>query len=279
MSCNVEENFRQILAGIDVEKNKRIIFNQYTDLVYHIAHKCTVQLELDDLVQNGFIGLLKAIELYDVDAGASFMSYAHRSISNTMYRDGNAQRNMVYIPVNRVEDGVRLSKYINAKTRELGYQYVLRYSDYPVVSKELGLPVDTIAQLHLQIHHGNHTGPTACVSIDQSIGDSDDVNDILLAEVSALSPPHRAGIVEEQDTKIMEALRKLHSSDQALLSNWYGIGCEVCTLDEMVTMGLVDRMGVPIKSKGTMHRRCKEALERFRSEVKRIGVDFDELIE
>ena len=279
MTCNVEHNFREILAGIDVEKNKKIVFDQYKDLVYHLAHKCTVQLELDDLVQNGFIGLLRAIELYDVDAGATFMSYAHRSIRNTMYREGNAQRNMVYIPVNRVEDGVRLSKYLNAKTRELGYPYVLRHSDYPVVAKELGLPVDTIEQLHLQIHHGNHTGPTACVSLDASIGDSDDTNDILLAEVSALVPPHRAHLVEEQDTQILAALWKLHNADQALISNWFGIGCEIRTLDEMVDMVLVDRMGVPIKSKGTMHRRCKEALERFRAEVKRIGVDFDELLD
>ncbi len=278
MSCNVEENFRQLAAGIDVAKNKDFIFKQYQNLVYNIAHRCTVQLEFDDLVQNGFLGLLRAIDLYDVDAGTTFMTYAHRSISNTMYRESNTQRNMVYIPVNKIEDGVRLSKYINNRPRELGSSYVLRYSDYPIVAEELGLPVDTIEMLHLQLHHGNHTGPSACLSIDQSLGDSDDSNDILLAEVSALAPPARAKMVEEQDAQIQAALDLLHPNDRIILCHWYGIGGEAKTLDEMVAMGLCDRMGSQIYSKGTMHRRCKEILERFRVELDRTGIDIDEFL-
>ncbi len=56
--------------------------------------------ENDDLIQEGMIGLFKAVEDYDAKAGASFSSFAKLCISRQMYSAIKASRRKKHIPLN-----------------------------------------------------------------------------------------------------------------------------------------------------------------------------------
>ena len=60
------------------EKDK--IIHNYKPLVYHFAKIYGGGYCMDDLVQSGMMGLLKAIDRYDNNKGASFTTYASHYI-------------------------------------------------------------------------------------------------------------------------------------------------------------------------------------------------------
>ena len=56
--------------------------------------------ELDDLIQEGMIGLFKAVRDYDKDQGASFHSFADLCISRQIYTAIEASKRQKHIPLN-----------------------------------------------------------------------------------------------------------------------------------------------------------------------------------
>lgn len=72
------------------------IIKKYENLVYKLAKKQYIRkkelldkdMDSEDLVQLGYIGLLDAYRTYKHDAGASFMTYAYTCIPNRIIRDG-----------------------------------------------------------------------------------------------------------------------------------------------------------------------------------------------
>lgn len=56
--------------------------------------------ENDDLIQEGMIGLFKAVQDYDGDAGASFYSFAQLCVSRQLYSAIKAAQRKKHIPLN-----------------------------------------------------------------------------------------------------------------------------------------------------------------------------------
>ena len=73
-------------------------FNQ--GLVHTIARKFTGAMELEDLVQEGNIGLLKAVERFDPDRGFRFGTYAVWWIRNAIQRSLSDKARAVRLPAN-----------------------------------------------------------------------------------------------------------------------------------------------------------------------------------
>ena len=274
---------REIKAGINVTKNQEILVKQYTPLVYKLAHRWTVHMDLADLVQIGYVGLLKTIESYDPDAPTQFMTYAYTAIPNVMYREANYQRNLVYIPVNKIDDTIRIQRYITKKITELGSQYHIRASEYEKVAAELGMTLDNFNHCMLSLSHGNHHGIGGSVrSIDEAAHNEDGdrvMGELLLSEFMSTQPIARGDMIENQDQVIKYALGKMNEFEAELLVLWYGLrGEEPHTLDEMLGMNLEDRTGKPFTSRSTLQRRCIESLNKFTNIVKNIGIDDSELV-
>ena len=279
----VREIIREIRAGINVAKNQNALVKQYTPLVYKIAHSCTVHMDLADLVQIGYLGLLKAIESYDPDAPTQFMTYAYTAIPNVMYREANYQRNLVYIPVNKIDDTIRIQRYITKKITEIGSQYHIRAGEYETVASELGMTLDNFKHCMLSLSHGNHHGIGGSVrSIDEASQNEDgnrDMGELLLSEYMSAQPITRGVMMENQDHAIKYALSKMNEFEAELLVLWYGLrGEEPHTLDEMLGLNLEDRTGKPFTSRSTLQRRCIESLNKFTNIVKNIGIDDSELV-
>lgn len=279
VEADVHRRLVEIRNGINIEKNKEVIVKQYTPLVHKLAHKCTVQLDHDDLVQNGFMGLIKAIDAFDPTEGTKFITYIHTAILNVIYRESNAQRNMVFIPVNKIDDAVRIQRYINSKISLHGANYKIVPSEYQTVANELGMTMASFTQCMEQLQYGNHTGIGGSMySIDHTTSDDDGENNALLAELAECGPSLHS-CIEQQDMVIKSILDQMHPNEAELLVLWYGLrGEEPHTLDELVPMRLEDRNGNVLSSRSTIQRRCMEVQKRFTDIAKKIGIDSEGLV-
>lgn len=89
----------EVKAG---EKAKEELICSNLKLVVSIAKKCYVHYPLEDRVQNGNMGLIKAIEKFDYTKGYKFSTYAYWWIINFIQRAESNESNSFRIPVHAV---------------------------------------------------------------------------------------------------------------------------------------------------------------------------------
>lgn len=83
--CN-EEIVQNIQDGINVHENLERLWENNSGYVVTVARKYEAAEELDDLINQGFIGLYKAVEMYKPDKGAKFLTYATYWITQSIQR-------------------------------------------------------------------------------------------------------------------------------------------------------------------------------------------------
>ena len=71
--------------------------------------------ENDDLIQEGMIGLIKAVRDYDLSQGGSFSSFAELCVSRQMYSAIEASKRKKHLPLNSY-----ISLYEESDTRQDG---------------------------------------------------------------------------------------------------------------------------------------------------------------
>ena len=103
----------------DVEARERLI-EQYLPLVRSLARRYSYRGEqLEDLVQVGCIGLIKAIDRFDVDRGVELTTYATPNIIGEIKRHFRDKGWSVRVPRGLQELNVRLSRLIEELTVQL----------------------------------------------------------------------------------------------------------------------------------------------------------------
>ena len=111
---------RRYHEGGDLQAREQLI-EQYMSLVRSLARRYSYRGEqLDDLVQIGAIGLIKAIDRFDLDRGVELTTYATPNIIGEIKRHFRDKGWSVRVPRGLQELNVQLSKLIEELTVELG---------------------------------------------------------------------------------------------------------------------------------------------------------------
>ena len=85
-------------------------------LVVKIAHDYMgIGLGLEDLVQQGNLGLVRAVETFDSDKGVKFSTYSSNWIKNFISRAINKKGRMIRVPIATEQKRRKLKKYIEEK--------------------------------------------------------------------------------------------------------------------------------------------------------------------
>jgi RNA polymerase primary sigma factor len=105
-----EQNYaREAAHGNLAARNKLVSAN--LRFVVNVAKKYQGQgLPLEDLISEGNIGLINAIERYDVDKGYHFISYAVWWIRQAILKAIYEKSRMIRLPLNRVNELVQIKK-------------------------------------------------------------------------------------------------------------------------------------------------------------------------
>ena len=111
-------------------------------LAMHIARRYANRGEpLDDLVQVAFVGMLKAVERFDLDRGLEFSTFATATVDGELKRHFRDKTWSVRVPRRSQELHLRLTPAIGGLTQRLG-----RSPTIAEIAEELGISEDEVLE-------------------------------------------------------------------------------------------------------------------------------------
>lgn len=212
----------KIAKGDNTAKNALIEAN--LRLVICIARRYTQRgIAFADLIEEGNIGLIRAVEKFDPKYGARFSTYATWWIRQSIERAIMNQSRMIRIPVHVIKKFKRYCHVVKKLQNTLN-----REPTFKEIAEKLSLPIQEIEEF-MQYD-------TSEISLD---GPTHSERDLLMHE--SLSDPNEKDPLEviaseEQGAAIDKALAELDFREQDILLKRYGMDrTQVITLDEIAT--------------------------------------------
>ena len=224
ISANEERRLSILIQKGDVNAKKRLM-EANLRLVVSIAKRYigrSKNLSFMDLIQEGNIGLAKAVEKYDWRKGFKFSTYATWWIRQAITRAFADQSRTIRIPVHMIET---IAKYSQTKRRleqELGREPLAEE-----IAIEMDVPVEKVRYIQ-RISQDT-------LSLEYPVGDEEEEVGIgeFIADEKTL-PPDRLAAQKVLRDQIREILRKLPKREQDILRMRFGLDDGVFhTLEEV----------------------------------------------
>ena len=219
--------FMEVLQDIEMGREtarqaKDTLVRANLRLVISVAKKYMNRgLQLPDLIQEGNIGLMKAVDKYDYKRGYKLSTYATWWIRQAITRSIADQGRTIRLPVHMIETINRL----------------LRFSkDFQRVESREPTPEEMAAQLGTDVDRVQVALKTArdAISLDAPVGDEEDAMLSDFIEDHAQPDPQEQSITESLKRCLCRVMGSLTPREEKVLRMRYGIeiGCDH-TLEEV----------------------------------------------
>jgi RNA polymerase sigma factor (sigma-70 family) len=218
--ANLIKSARECKRHVDHARDALILAN--LRLVVHIAKKYLNHgISFMDLIQEGNIGLMKAVEKFEYERGNKFSTYAYWWIKQAIERAIADKARVIRIPVHVNEKIKKISRVSRELAETLG-----RRPTPPEVAKKLRMPVSKVEEIL-----GVVQDPQA---LEDMSGD-DDAPSLLrfVADPNAPCPLERT-VDRELREKVEVTLKVLSAREEDIIRLRFGIGREMpYTLEEI----------------------------------------------
>lgn len=194
-------------------KNKDEVIKEYAPLIKFIAQKIAVRLpsniELDDLISAGVIGLMDAIEKYDPTRDNKFKTYAEFRVRGAILDELRSQD---WVPRSIRDKAKLLDRTMAALENDLG-----RAATDEEISKALNISMEEFHDLVNQVR------PVSLLSIDeaQTFSNVDKKSILNILEGSKLNNPYNQLNLKSVKEVIAQAIEDLPERQRLVLSLYY----------------------------------------------------------
>lgn len=208
---------------------------------------------LIDLIQEGNIGLMEAINKWDVDKGFKFISYAVWWIRQKIVLALSNKSRTIRIPTSQLATISKVNKVITefeAKNE--------RKPSNTEIAKLTGINVNKIPSILSTI--------SKMVSLDSPITGIEDGTLIDIVPNKEITRTDATLLEESNTIQINKIISKLNPRDQDIIRMYFGIGCDAMTLDRISDkFGLTNERTRQVKDKA-----IKTLRDRYGPSIKEI---------